>query len=215
MVRRLLLVACVSAAMVAPGCDGKAPVGGTEPFLSPADPGISPTPPPTPAIRPSASGPSTPTCVNGWVTPRPRTRRAMEPIGIIRWTTPFTGPVLVVDARYFVGPESPPSNKGYLAKVHRWYVKLYVANDPAYQGRFLVESREFGAGVSAVAPFGSQGFHSPDWVGFEWEAADTRAKGYPRLPGRWRGVPYDFVDGGGGLAIPGLPAEVRGCLDGT
>jgi hypothetical protein len=117
--------------------------------------------------------------------------------------------------RYFVGPESPPSDKGYIRTIERWYVKLYATSDPAYQGRFIVESRVFGAGVAAVAAYDTEGFRSPDWVGFQWGAADIEPKGYPGLPGTWRGLPYDFVRGGEGLAIPGLPAEVGGCLEGT
>jgi hypothetical protein len=120
-----------------------------------------------------------------------------------------------VEVRYFVGPESPPTDKGYLREVQRWYIKLFAPRDPAYQGRFIVESRRFGRGVVAVAPYDTAGFRSPDWVGFQWNAADTVAKGYAGLPGTWRGIPYDFVRGGAGLEIPGLPNEVRGCLEGT
>jgi hypothetical protein len=113
--------------------------------------------------------------------------------------------------RYFTGPESPPSDKGYLAVVERWYVKLYTQDDLRFQGRFLVESRDFGDGVAAVAPYDTEGFRSPDWSGFQWQ--DTEPSPYPGLPGAWRGTRYDFVKGGAGLDIPGLPAEVQGCLD--
>ena len=121
----------------------------------------------------------------------------------------------MVDMRYFRGPESPPSDKGYILEIERWYIKLYVESDWSYQGRFIVEARRFGRGVAAVAPFDSKGFRSPDWAGFQWDTTDTTARSYAGLPGRWRGVPYDFVKGGAGLDIPGLPAEVRGCLVGT
>jgi hypothetical protein len=94
-------------------------------------------------------------------------------------------------------------------------VKLYAANDLTYQGRFLVESRTFGSGVAAVAPYDTSGFDSPEWVGFQWEGADTESKRYAGLPGSWSGVPYDFVKGGAGLEIPGLPAAVVGCMDGA
>jgi hypothetical protein len=117
--------------------------------------------------------------------------------------------------RYFTGPESPPSEMGYLLEVQRWYVRLYAEDDPAFQGRFLVEARRFGRGVSAVAPYDTQGFRSPDWVGFQYDSADTTAKSYPGLPGTWEGKPYDFAAGGGGLEFPGLPTEVVGCLEGT
>jgi hypothetical protein len=117
--------------------------------------------------------------------------------------------------RSFVGPESPPSEKGYLKDIRRWYVKLYAADDLTYQGRFLVEQRRFGRGVVAVAPYDTAGFSSPDWVGFQYDGSDPHRRAYEGLPGEWRGVPYDFVRGGGGLTIAGLPDDVRGCLDGT
>ena len=125
------------------------------------------------------------------------------------------GPLVVVDMRYFTGPESPPSEMGYLLQVDRWYVRLYDKDDPAFQGRFLVEARRFGRGLPAVAPYDTHGFHSPDWVGFQYDSADTTSKSYPGLPGGWEGKPYDFVKGGAGLDFPGLPTTVVGCLDRT
>jgi hypothetical protein len=133
---------------------------------------------------------------------------------VIRRTTGVRGPLEVVDLRYFEGPESPPSDKGYLLLVQRWYVKLFAERDHAFSGRFLVEARRFGQGLSAVAPYDSTGWTSPDWVGFQL-AADTTPKAYEGLPGEWSGIPYDFVDGGAGVTIPGLPDAVIGCLDGT
>lgn len=209
----ILLISAVSVLLV--GCDG----GGTgeaptsSPFLTPsADAGATPTPPDEP---PPSRGQPSETCVGGWTTPDPGSPLATQPIGIVRRSAPFDGPATVVDLRYFVGPESPPSDKGYLREVRRWYVKLFAPQDPAYQGRFIVEARRFGRGVAAVAPYDTRGFRSPDWVGFQWDVADTEPKGYPGLPGTWRGIPYDFVRGGAGLEIPGLPAEVGGCLEGT
>jgi hypothetical protein len=117
--------------------------------------------------------------------------------------------------RYFTGPESPPSDKNYLLVVERWYVKLYAKRDPAFQGRFLVEARRYGQGVAAVAPYDARGFRSPDWIGFQYDSGDTTAKSYPALPGTWEGRPYDFVNGGEGLDLPGLPTQVAGCLNGT
>ena len=32
---------------------------------------------------------------------------------------------------------------------------------------------------------------------------------------RQGGIAYDFVSGGRGLTVPGLPAQSAGCLDGT
>ncbi|MGZ5301738.1 MAG: hypothetical protein ACXWEJ_07935 [Actinomycetota bacterium] len=122
---------------------------------------------------------------------------------------------MVIDMRRFTGPESPPSDQGYLLQVERWYIKLYAEDDIAFQGRFLVEARRFGRGLAAVAPYDTGGFRSPDWIGFQFDSGDTSRKRYPGLPGRWSGTAYDFVHGGAGLKIPGLPDEVSGCLDGT
>ena len=217
------MVACVLVTLTAcdPGSDAQRSPS-ESPFLAPsdgADPSPTPTPTPTPPALPAAPAPSRgqpdDTCVDGWVSPEPDAALARQPIGIVRRVAPFEGPVRVVDMRFFVGPESPPSDKGYLREVRRWYVKLFATRDRAYQGRFIVEVRQFGGGVAAVAPYDTRGFRSPDWVGFQWESADTEPKGYPGLPGTWRGIPYDFVRGGEGLEIPGLPAEVGGCLEGT
>ena len=180
-----------------------------------ATPLASVTPPATPSVPPPTQGPVTASCVQGWKTPAQGTPGFTDPLGIIRRTTGVKGPLVVVDMRYFVGPESPPSPQGYLLAVERWYIKLYAVDDPAFQGRFLVESRRFGRGVSAVAPYDSWGFRSPDWVAFQFDSADLTAKTYPGLPGTWSGVRYDFVKGGAGLKFPGLPAEVTGCLEGT
>lgn len=153
--------------------------------------------------------------MNGWVTPSRGSAQFTDPLGIIRRTTGVQGPLVVTDMRYFTGPESPVSEQGYLLVVERWYVKLYAKDDPAFQGRFLVETRRFGRGLSAVAPYDTHGFRSPDWIGFQYDSADTTPKTYPGLPGQWEGIPYDFVKGGGGLDFPGLPPQVVGCLDGT
>lgn len=184
---------------------------------SPVSPTATPsiTPPALPGEPPPTHGPSALDCVNGWVTPAEGSARYLQPLGIIRRTTGVKGPLTVVDMRYFEGPESPPSDKGYLLVVQRWYIKLFAAHDPAFQGRFLVEARRFGRGIAAVAPYDSAGFSSPDWVGFQYDSADTEGKAYPGLPGLWSGIPYDFVKGGAGLEIAGLPPAVTGCLSGT
>ncbi|HEX7247497.1 MAG TPA: hypothetical protein VF351_05285 [Actinomycetota bacterium] len=181
--------------------------------FSPSASPATPTPPSEPVATRGAPSPS---CIEGWRAPARDTPLFTDPLGIIRRTAPVDGEFVVVDMRMFVGPESPPSpDKGYLQDIRRWYIKLYVPSDRRYAGRFLVESRLFGRGVAAVAPYDSVGFSSPDWVGFQWDTTDTQAKAYPGYPGRWQGVPYDFVRGGAGLEIPGLPDEVMGCLDGT
>lgn len=225
--RRFMAVAIVTSIVLA-GCDR----GG-----DPPDAGVftsvptSTTPAASDAFSPSAAAPASPSigseptvmsgapsssCIEGWRTPQRGTPMFTDPLGIIRRTAPVGGEFVVVDLRMFVGPESPPSpDKGYLQDIRRWYIKLFVSSAPGYAGRFLVESRLFGRGVAAVAPFDTRGFSSPDWVGFQWDSTDTEARAYPGYPGRWQGVPYDFVRGGAGLEIAGLPDEVVGCLDGT
>ena len=173
----------------------------------------SPTPPAIPQPPPPTSGGSSETCVDGWATPAAGSALATEPLRILERTVPLPRKPVVVDMRYFTGPESPPSDKGYILTIERWYVKLFAETDLRFQGRFLIESRQFGDGVAAVAAYDTEGFRSPDWSGFQWNEADPTPRPYPGLPGAWSGTRYDFVKGGAGLDIPGLPAEVRGCLD--
>jgi hypothetical protein len=185
------------------------------PTPSDTSPTASPTRPALPATPPPTAGPATARCVKGWTTPAVGSPQFTDPLGLIRKEAPVTGDFKVVDMRYFVGPESPPSEQGYLRDIERWYIKLYVPSDLSYQGRFLVEQRRFGRGVVAVAPYDTHGFHSPDWTGFQWSEGDRTRHTYAGLPGAWEGVPYDFVKGGAGLTIPGLPDVVAGCLAGT
>jgi hypothetical protein len=151
------------------------------------------------------------------MTPPANTPLYEEPLRLISRTEHVKGPLVVTDMRYFFGGESPPPSppKGYLAVIKRWYVKAYAKRDPAFQGRFLVESRVFGSGLSAVAPYDTKGFVSPDWKGFQYDSADPTPRVVPGLPGTWSGTEYDFVKGGAGLTFPGLPVTVSGCLDGT
>jgi len=224
-------VALVAMALVAAACTGgnepddpfaSTPPPSAEPLSpGPSSPGVQPSPPATPtppAIPdppPPTSGPPGPTCVNGWRTPEAGTPGFTDPLGLIRRAADVDGTFRVVDMRYFTGPESPPSEQGYLLEVERWYVKLFVEEDLSFQGRFLVEARRFGRGLVAVAPYDTRGFRSPDWRGFQYDSAHTRRRAVAGLPGTWSGIEYDFVEGGEGLTIPGLPDEVRGCLDGT
>jgi hypothetical protein len=204
-------------------CEGEPDVAHPTPPSSPPITPVSPTasatpvpPPSEPASPPPTRGETTTKCVNGWVTPKRDTPDFLQPLGVIRRTSGVRGPLVVMDMRYFTGPESPVSDKGYLAIVERWYVRAYAKEDPAFQGRFLVEARRFGRGLSAVAPFDSNGFRSPDWIGFQFDSSDPERRTYPGLPGTWSGEPYDFVTGeGGDFAFPGLPETVAGCLDGT
>jgi hypothetical protein len=210
------------AALLAGACtgdDGDVRATNTTPL--PVSPGEisattpSPTPPAIPDEPPPTRGAAGPRCENGWVTPPEGSPRYLQPLGIIRRATGVEGPLAVVDMRYFEGPESPPSDKGYLLVVQRWYVKLYAEDDLSFQGRFLVEARRFGRGLAAVAPYDTSGFGSPDWVGFQFDSSDPETRFYEGLPGLWSGIAYDFVRGGEGLSIPGLPEQVTGCLDAT
>jgi hypothetical protein len=187
--------------------------------IAPASPIASPTPasrPDLPNRPPPTRGSANAKCVDGWTTPGSADPLRDVPWRAIRAETGWRGSFVVVDMRYFTGPESPPTpDKGYLKVVQRWYVKGFVRSDPALAGRFLVERRRFGTGVSAVAPYDSEGWRSPDWIGFQLNTADPAPRSYPGLPGQWSGIPYDFVRGGEGIRFAGLPDQVTGCLEGT
>ncbi len=209
---------CVALALAACTGDDEPGAASTTPPVTPISqtgPTASPTPPALPEQPPATRGPVAADCVDGWVTPPRDSHLAVEPLRVIRRVTGVRGPLEVVDLRSYEGPESPPSDKGYLLNIQRWYVKAFAKHDLSFQGRFLVESREFGIGLVAVAPYDTNGFRSPDWIGFQFDSGDPEARAYPGLPGRWAGVPYDFVAGGAGLQIPGLPDEVVGCLSAT
>jgi hypothetical protein len=214
-----IALACVALALAA--CTGDAEPEAaptTTPPVTPIEetgPTASPTPPALPVEPPATRGPVAADCVDGWATPPRDSTLYDAPLREIKRMTGVRGPLEVVDLRSFAGPESPPSDKGYLLDIQRWYVKAFAKDDLSFQGRFLVESREFGTGLVAVAPYDTNGFRSPDWVGFQFDSGDPEARAYPGLPGLWAGVPYDFVAGGAGLQIPGLPDEVVGCLSAT
>jgi hypothetical protein len=189
---------------------------GAMPAATSVAPDASPTPPAVPASPPPKQGAPSATCAHGWVTPPADSTLYTDPLGIIRRTDPVKGEFVVVDMRMFHGPESPPNpEEGYLRDVTRWYIKLYDRSDLSYQGRFLVEEREFGRGLAAVAPYDTHGFRSPDWSGFQFTSENTKRRTYAGLPGALAGLRYNFVMGGEGLTFRGLPSAVQGCLDGT
>ncbi|HEV2891859.1 MAG TPA: hypothetical protein VGX28_15915 [Frankiaceae bacterium] len=160
------------------------------------------TPPPTTAapsgsatVAALKSGPPSPGCVQGWREPPPGTLRS-KPLDLLRQSQGLTGSFLVHDVRYFTGSD----------KVERWYAKVsLVSQTQSFHVRFLAERRPVGEGIVAVAPLGTKGFASPDWKGFDGEGGSVAIDG---VPGRWPGLPTDFVKDGG------LPADVAGCLAG-
>jgi hypothetical protein len=168
----------------------------------------------TPVAGPT-SAPASASCEQGWTTPDPGSVLWRAPLGVIKREMGIGGRLVVTDMRHFVGPESPPSDLNYLQDIERWYVKAYLRPNPGVRARWLDERRRFGDTLAAVAPYASHGFASPDWTGFQHETQDPTARRYPGIPGTWPGTPYDFVNGGAGLQIAGLPMEITGCLDGT
>jgi hypothetical protein len=211
-VRLSLLTALVG---LLSACTGDQAGSIPSPLATPPPTTTRPTPPAIPSSPPPTVGLADSTCQGGWETPVKGSALWDQPLDLIRKTTGEREPLVVVDMRTFVGPESPPDNKNYLQDIRRWYVKAYAKGDPAFQGRFLVEHRRFGAGIAAVAPYDTTGFASPDWVGFQWRSEDRDRLTYPGLPGTWEGKAYDFVTGGAGLGMPGLPGEMTGCMNGS
>jgi hypothetical protein len=123
------------------------------------------------------------------------------------------GALDVVDLRFFTGPDVPWIIEPHYDVVQRWYIKASLEDDPTFRARWLLEQRtDLIRGISAVAGYDTQGYRSPDWVGF---VGDGRASAYLGLPGKWSGVPYDFVTGEGDAGQPGLPDEAVGCMAGT
>ena len=124
-----------------------------------------------------------------------------------------SGLFFVEEMRYFTGPEAPGIIDPRPPVVKRWYVKAYLADKPSFRGRWLIEKRSAAIkGISAVAPFDTRGFKSPDWRGFVGEGPP---RAYPGLPGKWIGINFDFVTGEGDTGFPGLPKEIVGCLRAT
>ena len=209
MLRATGIVLCVSVLLFACGAEedaapSAAPVA-SEPGPIPV--AVSPTPP-VPSPKPWGVSPQQAKCEGGWERPSPD--ELDQAVETIQKQSGIKGRFKTQDARTFTGPESPPRDVGPTGLVTRWYVK---GGTGRARGRFLVEERQFGRGLVAVAPLDSKGFLSPDWIGFQFNGGTPeRVDG---LPGRWRGEPYDFVAGGEGLNLPGLPAAVASCLDGS
>lgn len=112
------------------------------------------------------SGPASPGCVDGWITPEPGSapwNDALEQIGVGGpWSEIDPAAFVVDEMRYCTGPEdvniiSPRPI------VERWYIVGYAETDPAYRGRWLVRRTGIGFGLAAVAPYDSTGFGSGVW----------------------------------------------------
>ena len=168
-------------------------------------PSLSTTPSPT--LTPSKAlrvGKPTPSCVNGWKEPAPGTALRKLPLDLLRQSQGFDKEFHVVDLRYFTGPDD--ANKDAATKekkVERWYGQVVYTGKPEFIIRFLAVRRSVGEGIVAIADYGTTGFASPDWYGFDGEGGKST---YPGLPGKWPGQPYDYVQAGE------LPPQVRGCL---
>jgi hypothetical protein len=158
------------------------------------------------------SGPAGPGCVEGWTTPAPGSPKRQEPLDLIRAEMGLSGLFNVAEMRYFTGPEVPWITDPRPPLVERWYVKASLVDDPSIRARWIVERRnEERRGISAVSPFASSGYESPEWRAF---VGDGEPVSVPGLPGQWTGVNYDFVTGEGDSGNPGLPEQNVGCLDG-
>jgi len=187
-------------------------------------PSPSPTAVPTPSPSPSPTlADASPTCINGWIHP-PSGDTTSDPqlyeegvlilANYMGLADPFNvDPLNVDDMRYFIGPDPDNILDPRFEHVERWYIKATLSSDPTYRGRWLVEKRiDTILGVSAIAPYRTKGWHSPDWSGFEGDGTPRAITG---LPGLWSGIQYDFVTGAGDSGFPGLPASQSGCLAGT
>ncbi len=178
-------------------CDGADPaqesavdIASGRPRSLPRSPSTSPTPPALPVLAPPTSGPPTGTCDDGWATP---------PAG----TPPFTDPL-----------GTGPSHHGG-ARDHSWSWTCATSrarnrprrtrdtcsrssggtssSSPRTTSRSRdgssSRSRRFGRGVVAVAPYDTEGFESPDWIGFQYDSAHTAG----RLSGSAGGMVGDPV----------------------
>lgn len=225
----LVVAACggntVNATLTAIGSEAPTPTATLAPTLSPS-PSPSPSPTPTPIADASAGGTPSPTpslaaaspwpaCINGWINPPPGEPLYEEGVLILAnymgLPDPFNvDPLNVDDMRYFVGPDPDWILAPRFEAVEHWYIKATLSSDPTYRGRWLIEKRdEQRLGVSAVAPYDTVGYNSPDWSGFVGEGAPRAIDG---LPGLWSGIQYDFVTGEGDSGNPGLDESLAECM---
>ncbi len=189
----------------------------SQPTLNPTD---QPTAPPSPSANPTfVPSPASPgaspaaDCVNGWMAPAPGSAEYGAALEMIESQMGVAGPWTVDEMRYFTGPDVPWILEPHYDTVLYWYVRAALVDDATFAGRWLLEQRtDTIRGISAVAPASTVGYGSPDWTGFTGEG---KARVHAGLPGKWGGIPYDFVTGEGDSGMPGLPDQVVGCLAGT
>jgi hypothetical protein len=151
--------------------------------------------------QPSDSGPPSATCVNGWITPARGSRLRKAALDMIRETPDER--FGVVEMRYFVGPEDAEVLSPQ-REVERWYVKAYSSTHHQHRGRWLVRRAPLGAGVDAVAPYGSHGYGPHTWKRID---ATDESLADPFLRPCEGSKP--------GQKCMGLPRQVLGCLAGT
>lgn len=220
MIRAVARTLCllVTLALVIGAC-GSNPLSPT-PSPIPPTPTSTATPTPTATTTPSpipshASASPWPACISGWVRPVPSDLLGIYEAGleILSSYMGLDDPLHVEDMRYFVGPDPDWILEPRFEMVEHWYIKATLSTDPTYRGRWLVEKRdEQRLGVSAVAPYDTLGYESPDWSGFVGDGIPRPIEG---LPGLWGGIQYDFVTGEGDTGNPGLADELAECLAGT
>jgi hypothetical protein len=160
----------------------------------------------------ASAGPGGPAagCVEGWDAPAAGTKLYQEALDLIAGQMGIDGEFAVDEIRYFLGPDVAWIVEPHFDVVRRWYVKASLVDDPNFRGRWLLEHRDQNRrGISAVAPYDTAGYRSPDWRGFAGEGPPRTIHG---LPGQWPGIDYDFVTGEGDSGNRGLPAEVEGCI---
>jgi hypothetical protein len=183
---------------------------------SPPSPSPTATAGPSPTLSPAATlaiASPWPGCINGWRTPPDGAPKRDEGVTILANYMGLTDRLVVDDMRYFRGPDPENILEPRYENLERWYIKATLSTDPTYRGRWLVEKRtDTILGVSAVAPYDTTGYESPDWSGFIGEGPPRAIEG---LPGMWSGIQYDFVTGEADSGFPGLPASQVGCLAGT
>jgi hypothetical protein len=237
MIRRVLSAAAAFA-MLAACTAGSATPSPAITLTTTQAPTASPTEAPTPTDSPAPSPTSTvvatpeptislpsspaptlaiglpgPTCINGYKGLPADDAKYIEGLEILTSYMGLPDPLIVEDNRYFVGPDPDWILEPRFEAVEHWYFKATLSTDPTYRGRWLVEKRsDTRLGVSAVAPYDTVGYQSPDWSGFEGDGEPRVIAG---LPGLWAGVQYDFVTGEGDGGNPGLAESQSDCMLGT